>query len=152
MNAITSSAVAAMQALPRHGYRYGSAGNRVYPVVNLSEWQVDAMKSIASFQALQHDWDSYQSPPIAHDVINFAIDLVSQVRIDSLPAPRVVPVSGGGIQLEWEKGKRELDVEVHPDLYVEVLGSEIGKPVHREPHYLNSDMELARCLSWLNAG
>lgn len=152
MNAITSESISAMDAVLGHGYRFGSVGNRAIPVGNLSEWQVDALKTIASFEGLKNNWDSYGSPVIPFEVLSLAIDLVRNISLENLPPPRIVPVSGGGIQLEWEKGTRELEIEVHPDLYVEVLGVEDGDPVHREPSYLSSNADLRKCLSWVDAG
>ena len=152
MNAITSEAIAAMEVVPGFGYRIGSVGNRAIPVGNLSEWQVDALKTISSFEAFPAGWDSYASPSIPFDVINLAIDLVRNISIDNMPRPRIVPVSGGGIQLEWEKGSRELELEVHPNLSVELLQSEGGVPLHDEPAYLASNAELRRRLSWVDAG
>lgn len=129
MTAITSAAVSAMHAASEQGTPSVSTGNRVFPVRSLSEWQVRALKKLAGFGSLQPNWDSYGSPSIAESVLDDAVYLVSRISLEQVPKLRITPISGGGIQLEWEKGTRELAVEVRPDHSLEISVFEGDEPL-----------------------
>lgn len=127
--------------------------NLVYYVGDRDEWQVEAVKKIFSFQSLVKNWDSYGSEPIAQGAISLAMDLINHVGFGNVPAPRVIPVSGGGIQLEWVKGNRELEVEVHPNGTIEYLSAYNGEPTgEAEVEPREALPEAERLLSWLSAG
>jgi hypothetical protein len=147
MTAITNTAIPTMGA--RYANRdaaspiWGSSFN----VSGLSEDQVKAIQKIVGFEQLQANWDSYGSPRVADAVIRKAIDVV-MATFDFGPLPRILPVSGGGIQFEWEKGGRELEIEIHPDLQIEYLLVNEGDTVE-PPRVFTSVDEL---LSWLMYG
>jgi len=150
MSAITSDAMSAMRAAHTQGLHTSWLGNRVYRVGSLSEWQVRALQKLASFGSLVPNWDSYGSRPISDSVIDVATGLVSQVNVENAPTPRIIPVSGGGVQLGWEKGQREVEIEVHPDSSVEVLISENGIPLAESQARSLSASVVERLLSWLD--
>ena len=127
--------------------------NQVYSVGEWNEWQIDAVKKILSFRSLLPNWDSYGSEPVNERAINVALDLIDYVGFGNVPAPRVIPVSGGGIQLEWVKGNRELEVEIHPHGSIDYLTVHDGEPTDEneiEPREIPPQAE--RLLSWLSTG
>lgn len=69
-----------------------------------------------ALSTLEPDWDSYGGrPPTAR-----AIGLASRVIVESVAqtggAPSdVMPLSAGGLQLIWEHGPDELQIDVGPD-------------------------------------
>ena len=119
MSAITSDAVSAM-----HAVAATATGYRSFSVRALGEWQVEALKKLARFGLLPMNWDSYGSPPISDDVLEATAELVSGVSLQRVPDFAMTPVSGGGVQMEWEKGDRKLILEVHPDITFDVLIAE----------------------------
>lgn len=130
-----------------------AATNQSYYVSDLNEWQIDAFKKILSFRWLTPNWDSYGSEPVNQRAIDVALNLIDYVGFGNVPAPRVVPVSGGGIQLEWVKGNRELEVEIHPHGSIAYLTIHDGEPTSEneiEPREIPSQAE--RLLSWLSTG
>ena len=129
--------------------------NQSYYVRDWNEWQIEAVKKILSFQplTLTSNWDSYGSEPMDQRAIDAALNLVNYVGFRNVPAPRVIPVSGGGIQLEWVKENRELEVEIHPDGSIAYLVVYDGKPTGEdeiEPCEVLPQTE--RLLSWLSTG
>ena len=54
------------------------------------------------------------------------------MEFDDLPLPQVVPVPGGGVQLEWRHGRREVEIEILPDGTMEFLRVEDGEPRDEE--------------------
>jgi len=101
----------------------------VIPTRALSQWQIQGIKRLNEVLSLPKNWDSYGSCPPTHAAANTAMDLLTGIDIDYFVAPRVVPVSGGGLQLEWEIGVRALELEILNDGSVEYLTTE-----RREPH------------------
>jgi len=147
MNALTNPVFALYQPESR----YDSTGSRAVRVGSLNEWQVEALKKIVGLESLGHNWNSYGSVPPSAWVIGTAIDFICKVPFDNPPMPRIMPVAGGGIQMEWEKGRRELEVEIHPDTTIEVLQAINGRPLN--PDEVSSPAPRAaveRLLTWLS--
>lgn len=122
-------------------------------VFNVGGWsnsQVAAVKKLLRFGRLAPNWDSYGSRTISIEVIRTAIDLLSHASLEDLPSPSILPVSGGGIQLEWVKGDRELQLEVKPDCSIVYLIAENDEPLEEER--LLEPAEVERLLSWLMLG
>lgn len=86
-----------------------------------STWLQSTLKSLAEFRKLPDNWDSYNSPRITRAACQALRDILLQIDDNSLPEPFVCPVPGGGLQLEWEVGKRELELEFLPDGSIEFL-------------------------------
>jgi hypothetical protein len=147
MTAITNVAEPTMGG--RHSYRTHSSPiwGRSFPVAGLNEEQVKAIQKIAGFERLPNNWDSYGSPRISEEVIERAIEFV-MASFDRGPSPRILPVSGGGIQFEWENDNRELEIEFTPDLNIEILLAEDGEPIEPRKAFTSID----DLLSWLIHG
>src|SRR5437660_4615385 len=64
---------------------------------------------------LRENWDGYGSPPIAPEAATAALSPISLGDMIGLPLPKVSPVTGGGVHLEWEKDGRALELHIHPD-------------------------------------
>lgn len=128
------------------------AGNTTIRVGRMNQWQREAVAKVLKFAySLRQNWDSYGSAPIRTWVVDAAIELIREVPFDNLSAPRVVPVSGGGIQFEWSKGNRDLEIEVRPDRSIEGLKVLSGMPVD-EGQELTSSTDIEQLFSWLIAG
>jgi hypothetical protein len=148
--AVTSQAVPTMRQSYSSGLREGAVGERVIPVSNLSAWQVALLRALAPLGALHANWDSYGSPAIDDSVIDGAVALIRNVGLENVSAPRVIPISGGGVQFEWEKGRRGLEVEIHPDKTVAVLIAD-GDAMFEFPRMRLQDLSLEKLLLWLDA-
>lgn len=87
------------------------------------DWYPSVSRRLRELSLYGPNWDSYDSPPPTAKAIQLTTGLLLWARIHSrdMPRPHLVPVSGGGIQLEWQLGSRELELEVLPDGYVEFL-------------------------------
>jgi hypothetical protein len=109
----------------------GGCGQWVQVILTraLSQWQIQGIKRLRKVLSLPENWDSYGSCPPTEEAANTATDILTKIDIDYFVAPRVVPVSGGGLQLEWEIGTRALELEILDDGSVEYLTTE-----RREPH------------------
>jgi hypothetical protein len=65
--------------------------------------------------ALPSDWDGYGSPSPSSLAAEAAFRVVTALEDGRVPRPHVCPVSGGGIQIEWHVGGRDLEFEIHED-------------------------------------
>ena len=96
-------------------------------VVALSHATVNLLvplRRIAELVALPDNWDSYGSPRINAVAAQRAILVLFAAEMGFPPPPRIVPVSGGGLQIEWAHGNRELEIEILPGGAIEVLAVE----------------------------
>lgn len=119
------------------------------PAYGLSQWKIDSIVDVLRLGKLQQDWDSYGSSPPSLQVLDVAIDLVRSTPFDDLPRPHIVPISGGGVQLEWRISQREVEVVVLPDRSMEYLKIERGEPL--DDGKIEASSQLPSLLAWLQA-
>ena len=98
-------------------------------VSELSQWQIETIRKLFQLLVLPHDWDSYSSPPPSQVAVKTAVRLILDIDFDYSVSPHVVPVSGGGIQLEWRLGSREVEIEIDCEGSAEYLECSFGKPI-----------------------
>ena len=118
---------------------------------DLSRWQIEAVRKLFQLLALPRDWDSYGSPPPSEVAITAGVRLILGIDLDHFVSPRVVPVSGGGVQLEWSLGSREVEIEIDDEGSVEYLKSVGAKPVEEGPLSLADLPRIRSLLTWLIA-
>lgn len=118
--------------LPAQSYSVQQPGitvNAAIPVGGMELWKREAIQKVIAFGNLRPNWDSRGSQAPNRWVRAAAIDVLLGVPDDSLPAPRIVPTSGGGLHFEWSTGDRELEISVEPDCRIEALRVEHGMPI-----------------------
>jgi hypothetical protein len=74
----------------------------------------DYEKKLADLAKLEANWDSYGGKTIDPRCIESARKGLQHCP-EGMPKVRVVPCSDGGVQLEWSKDGRELEIEFSPD-------------------------------------
>lgn len=130
-----------------------SAREQFYGVIPVeTEWQTRVVNRILELERLPADWDGYGSPPIGHETASRTIWLLSRIAdlgIETLPAPFVGPVAGGGIILEWTVGSRELSIVVLPEGKIDYLKWETGEQFEEDELSLRSLGRLRELISWL---
>lgn len=107
-----------------------STSNPLEPVEVRTDWRLGPASSpiaalftrLESIKALGVNWDSYGSDAPQHPAVVTAHRLIWEVYMWSLNSRQcpalpysVVPLSGGGIQVEWRGGHGAIEVEVSPD-------------------------------------
>ena len=146
----TSTSSSLGQMYPQSQRSYASPQwSRVVLVSELSQWQIDAIRKLVQLLALPRDWDSYGSPPPSEVAVKAAGSLILDIDLDYFVSPHIVPVSGGGVQLEWRVGSRELEIEIDDEGSAEYLKSSHGKPVE-EGQISLAELPLTRSLlTWV---
>jgi len=114
--------------------------------------QIPSVQRLLSLKNLERDWDSYGSQPPSEAAIAMGLTLLKglvDVGLENLTTPRINPVSGGGVLLEWEAGSRELELELLSGGVVRYLKIEHGEPIQEDTvtHPMFSQMQ--DLLLWL---
>src|SRR5450432_3764758 len=81
------------------------------PLPIQAPWLADALEKVRLLGDLPGGWDTYGSPPITPIERSMGACLAEKAARLDAPAPLVVPVPGGGVQLEWQAGERGLELE-----------------------------------------
>jgi hypothetical protein len=76
----------------------------------LPAWFDPLMQGFVDLLTLPSDWNSYGAGPIDQDIVLDAMGYVNDLLGPASPAPRVAPLSSGGLQLEWHR--KGIDLEV----------------------------------------
>jgi len=90
-----------------------------------SNWRVDsfyapsfrenANRELNRLAALKSNWDGYGASEIDPSAIGRARAFVQSLPANLAPSPLVVPLPDGGLQFEWHKGSKILELEVEGD-------------------------------------
>lgn len=148
------------QPTMRHEFQQGRQ-NRIYflyedtqgmGVIKLPPdwtWQLEPIKKILGVLLLPENWDSYggHTPKIV--AAETAIQIIASIAHEDPPRPRVVPLGTGGIQLEWKKGARELEVECGPNGSVEAL--KVEGDAEGELCSTRTSADVVNLFAWLMA-
>jgi hypothetical protein len=81
----------------------------------LPAWFDPAMQGFVDLLALPPNWDSYGAGAIDLKVVHDAMNVINGLLGPTSPAPRVVPLSSGGLQLEWHRQGVDLEVVFDQD-------------------------------------
>jgi hypothetical protein len=76
----------------------------------LPKWVVPAISSFMEMQNLRDNWNSYGAKRIKRDLISQSLNVLGQIMEQDSPAPSVVPLSDGGLQLEWHRKQQDLEI------------------------------------------
>lgn len=122
----------------------------VFPVFAFNLSKIEALRSILSLGKLSENWDSYGSQPPNQNSIDLACRLIDGTEEENFCPPKPIPVSGGAIQLIWERGPNSLEIIVTSDGFLEILSSE-GEEIVLEKEYKANDLALAQSLlsNWM---
>ncbi len=71
-------------------------------------------ESVWTLCDLPLNWDSYGGQPLNRDVAALAEHLLVQLMAQDVALPAVVPMSTGGISLEWHRPSVRLILEIGP--------------------------------------
>jgi len=76
----------------------------------LPAWFDPLMQGFVDLLTLPNNWNSYGAGPIDSALIHEAMEFMNNLLGPSNPAPRMVPLSSGGLQIEWHR--KGIDLEV----------------------------------------
>ena len=88
------------------------------PVVSLVEGATAAINELTE---LARGWDGYDGIPVLPQVAEHALRFLELIGEHTQISPDVVPLSNGGLQLEWFVGAYEVEVAIAPDCATNVF-------------------------------
>ena len=88
----------------------------VQPIESLVERSRAAIDELTE---LEPGWDSYDGLPVHARVAEHALRFLEAIGDATRIVPDIVPLSNGGLQLEWYVGAYELEVSISPECEVE---------------------------------
>lgn len=127
-------------------YAEDSTTNYFYAATSLIEKTFDDLDALST---LPVGWDSYGSPKISNELIMAAKSFLNQLEYEFIAAPRVVPISGGGIQFEWQIGERELELEFIDSDNISYLKVCNEEPIEENRFNLNDFNACRNTIQWL---
>jgi hypothetical protein len=124
--------------------------SEIVPFFDATPEFIDALRAISDLMQLDDNWDSYGSPRIQRAAVERAVQVLRAADKQDPPPPRIVPVSGGGLQIEWAAGARELEVEMLPDGSIEFLRVEGNEMTEAPLPPGRVDLVVPMLLEWLS--
>ena len=76
----------------------------------LPTWFDPLIQGFVDLLTLPPNWDSYGAVVIDPKVVHDAMSFIHSLLAPTSPAPRVVPLSNGGLQLEWHRNSIDLEI------------------------------------------
>lgn len=98
-----------------------------------------AHKQLEILSSLEENWDGYGSKPMSEAAVNTAEELLTRLPY----APMIYPVSGGGIQFEYEINDKYLEFEILDDGKIKLFSSNSGEETERI-------IQLREARGWVN--
>jgi hypothetical protein len=86
-----------------------------------SPWYRAALDRISGLTALAVGWNGYDAREIKADMAIDAAKFLTEVAFPGIAAPSIVPLSDGGVQIEWHRGGVDIEVafsDDEPGIYV----------------------------------
>lgn len=118
----------------------------------VSSWIDKAIGDLLDLADLPDNWDSYGSQRIPNELIDVSKIFLSNLEYENLTPPVVVPISGGGIQFEWRKDNRELEIELVDTRNITYLRIVDTKPFDEDSLNIENSQASRRLIRWLNSG
>lgn len=123
----TAGSFGAQTLYERVDSRATAASEAVEDSPRYEGWFIDVLDRLNELSELSADWDHHGAPPIDAIDLALALNVLTEVMAPDTPAPAIVPISGGGLQLEWHRAGLDVEIVVgldHEDgLYLHEVSS-----------------------------
>lgn len=84
----------------------------IYDAQHIPQWVIDLTDRFVEITSLPIGWDGYAGLPVSFSSAHFAANLIGQLCVSDIPAPHLVPVADGTLQLEWHMNQYDLEIDV----------------------------------------
>lgn len=71
-----------------------------------------AIQSLFRLRQLEARWDGHSAEVLTDDACETAVRLLVALAIPAPPTAQLVPLTDGGVQLEWHAGGNDIEIEV----------------------------------------
>ena len=80
------------------------------PVPAPPDWVGPTIAAFVAIHNLTDNWNSYGGKAIDRDLINQSLVVLGSLMQQDSPAPSVVPLGDGGLQIEWHRRQQDLEI------------------------------------------
>ena len=117
-------------------------------------WLRDLVPQMLDLTRLPKSWDDRGGPPPTEGLVREIVEALGQAEIEDLSVPTAVPLPGGGIQLEWSGGEREVELAFYPGGQASAIAlrSSDEAPLDEQEFPIEDFASIRRALSWLKVG
>jgi hypothetical protein len=112
----------------------------------LPAWVEPTISAFIGIQTLEENWNSYGGKPINNDLIKQSLSILETIMQANSPAPSVVPLGDGGLQIEWHKRQQDLEIVLSSDEVPQFYYRNRATGAEQEG-FANELAELTRLLS-----
>jgi len=86
-------------------------------------WRNAVLRRLGELIQLPLGWDGYEGIPVSLPNAYFAVRMLEAVCRINTPPPQIVPLSDGGLQIEWHTLKEDIEIQVRGPLEVDAWHS-----------------------------
>jgi len=109
----------------------------------------NTLREINSLLRLAANWDCYGARPIDGEIVDSATQFVRNLSHEMIEKPRVIPLTHGRMQFEWNRGPKSLEIEFEEPGKVHFLKCDDDQGIADEGVILAADeVKLADLLRW----
>jgi hypothetical protein len=81
----------------------------------LPQWAEPVLQSLSERWGVRPGWDSYGARPTNPELVVRLLNVISDLLRDDSPPPQIMPLADGGVQAEWHRPGRDLEIVVPAD-------------------------------------
>ena len=102
-----------------------------------SNWRDAAFARLLQLGNLQTGWDGHYGKPLDEGISTMAAALLERFESWRAPMPAIMPLSDGGVQIEWHRKGWDIEIEMVSKGEINVFAHDILNGV--EDNFLLSD-------------
>jgi len=87
----------------------------INPAFPQPPWAYKVLSKTNDLLNLNLAWDSYSAIAIQKKSVEKMLDILFSLASSTTPAPSLVPLPDGGVQIEWHDGTRDLELSFQSD-------------------------------------
>jgi hypothetical protein len=84
-------------------------------VSKIPDWVQPTVEAFERIMRLPANWDSYGAQPVQSALAGKAVEILSLVMEEDSPPPSIVPLSDGGLQMEWHLRGQDVEIVIATD-------------------------------------
>lgn len=128
---------------PAAVHQLAAAGPTVISIKpeSLPSWLDQVVERINALALLDEGWDGEQARPLTREAALAALNALLEVMWPDSPAPSVVPMYDGGLQLEWHAPGLDIELTSAPDGTRQVwIAATSGLEIDNDFRYVVEDL------------
>jgi len=90
----------------------GGLSSAAFAQPGMPTWLNATISKLEELLGLASGWDGHDGSAANPDIVNFTIHFLLETLDPAAPAPNIVPLSSGGVQLEWHDHYVDLEIEI----------------------------------------